>query len=669
MKPITALVVGLLACLAASTAPVLAHDHAQATGPISVGLGTIHFPTSGAPRAQPEFVRGVLLLHSFEYDAARSAFQAAEQIDPGFAMAYWGEALTYNHTLWREQDLDAARAALAKLGATPGEREAKAGTARERSYLAAVDQLYGNGDKQQRDANYSAALGALARAYPDDLDARALYALSILGLTNGTRNVANYMRAAAEAEAVYQIDKNHPGALHYLIHAYDDPIHAPLGLRAARLYGKVVTGSSHAQHMPSHIFFSLGMWDEAIEANVKSLRIARDQHDPGYHSLLWLIYAYLQEGRRLEAEQLVRSIARDVEADPTKENRSRLAYARAIWLVETGGAGGADGGSTLDSSGVASIAYFAAYDFSRGITAGTNTTEAHTALSQLRRRIEAARGEVKRVAPAWYDTVTTEELEQATIMAMALDGAIRFYEGDRAAGIARVRDAVSADHHVEFEYGPPWSAKPLDELLGELLLADGQRNEAAAEFQKTLDVYPNRRLAREGLASCHLAAPEPGHAPRTTRRDLFGAWRLMSIQTEGRNGPELDPFFNADSTGILVYDPSGWMSVQIAGQPRPRMVAEPSRPTNRVDTAEAAQTKAAVLDTYYSYYGTWEYDEATSTVTHHIKSSLIPGETGLSYSQTVTLEGDDLIFTTHQEVAGRATVQKKIWRRSSVEVP
>jgi hypothetical protein len=162
---------------------------------------------------------------------------------------------------------------------------------------------------------------------------------------------------------------------------------------------------------------------------------------------------------------------------------------------------------------------------------------------------------------------------------------------------------------------------------------------------------------------------EPGHAPRTTRRDLFGAWRLISVQIEGGNGPELDPFFNADSTGILVYDPSGWMSVQIAGQPRPPMAAEASRPANRVDTAEAARTKAAVLDTYYSYYGTWEYDEATSTVTHHIQSSLIPGETGLSYSQTVTLEGGDLIFTTHREVAGRATIQKKIWRRSSIEVP
>src|ERR1700676_5080542 len=227
--------IALIAVLVCSAAPVSARDAGQAAG----NLGATHFPNSGAPGAQRDFLRGLLLLHSFEYEAARKSFQAAEGTDPGFAMAYWGEALTYNHPLWGEQDLAAARSALARLAATPEERAAKAPTARERDYLASAEKLYGDGDKVQRDADYSAALGALVRAHPDDLDARAFYALSILGLTGGKRNVANYMRAAAEAEAVYEVDRSHPGALHYLIHAYDDPIHAPLGLRAARSYGKV----------------------------------------------------------------------------------------------------------------------------------------------------------------------------------------------------------------------------------------------------------------------------------------------------------------------------------------------------------------------------------------------------------------------------------------------
>ncbi len=491
----------LLACSSVSIVPASAHEAGQHVGSLSGDLGTIHFRNSGAPRAQHDFLRGLLLLHSFEYDAAREAFRAAERIDPGFAMAYWGEALTYNQTLWGEQDPNAARAALAKLAATPEQRAAKAGTARERDYLASVERLYGNGDKTLRDASYSEALGALARAYPDDLDARALYALSILGLTNGKRNVANYMRAAAEAEAVYEIDKRHPGALHYLIHAYDDPIHAPLGLRAARLYGKVAPAASHAQHMPSHIFFALGMWDDAIEANVASLRIARAQGDGGYHSLVWLTYAYLQEGRRQQAEELVRSVARDVDVGPTKENRSRLAYARAIWLIETRGTAGPDARLTADSSGIASIGYFAAHDFARGITAGANTAAARMALAQLQARMEDARTASKAVAADWHDTVTAQELEQAALMASALEGTIEYYQGDRAGGIGRIREAIAAAEHLEFEYGPPWSVKPLDELLGELLLAEGRREEAASAFEKTLAVYPNRRLAREGLAA------------------------------------------------------------------------------------------------------------------------------------------------------------------------
>jgi tetratricopeptide (TPR) repeat protein len=499
--------IALMAVLVCSAVLVSARDAVPAAG----DLGATHFPNSGAPGAQRDFLRGLLLLHSFEYEAARTSFQAAQGTDPGFAMAYWGEALTYNHPLWGEQDLTAARSALARLAPTPEERAAKAPTARERDYLASAEKLYGDGDKKRRDADYSAALGALARAYPDDLDARAFYALSILGLTGGKRNVANYMRAAAEAEAVYEVDKSHPGALHYLIHAYDDPIHAPLGLRAARLYGRVSPAASHAQHMPSHIFFALGMWDDAIAANAASLATARAHGDSGYHSLIWLVYAYLQEGRRRDAEPLIRSVAHDVRAGATKDNRIRLAYARAMWLVETRAADGPDARSPVDSAGIASIGYFAAHDFARGITAAAigNAAEARVSLAQLRARIDAAHADAAHatadshgmVMADWHDMATADELEQARAMAAALRGTIEYYGGHRAAGLARVREAIAATAHMDFEYGPPWSVKPLDELLGELLLTGGQREEAAAAFQKTLAAYPNRRLALEGLAA------------------------------------------------------------------------------------------------------------------------------------------------------------------------
>jgi hypothetical protein len=149
---------------------------------------------------------------------------------------------------------------------------------------------------------------------------------------------------------------------------------------------------------------------------------------------------------------------------------------------------------------------------------------------------------------------------------------------------------------------------------------------------------------------------------RATRQELIGAWQLVSIQIMGPNGPMTDPFYNADPTGILIYDPSGWMSVEIAGKSRPSMEVPASRPP-RPHTAEIAQLEAAVLDTYYAYAATWDFDETTSTVTHHIKTSLIPGEEGMSYSQAVTLEGGNLIFTVRREAPGGATVQRKLWKR------
>jgi hypothetical protein len=157
------------------------------------------------------------------------------------------------------------------------------------------------------------------------------------------------------------------------------------------------------------------------------------------------------------------------------------------------------------------------------------------------------------------------------------------------------------------------------------------------------------------------AVQHPKHPPHATRQDLIGVWRLQSIQVVGPKGPQDDPFYNANSTGILVYDPSGWMSVQIVGQPRPAMEVPASRPA-RTNTADEAQLKAAVLDTYYAYFGTWEYDESTSTVSHHIQSSLIPSEDGMTYSQTATLEGGELIFSVRKEAAG-GTAQKKVWKR------
>jgi len=653
----------VVVCPAALAAP--AHDPShqghEGTDEVSGQLGVVHFPTSGSPKAQQQFLRGLLLLHSFEYPAARKSFQEAWRLDPGFAMAIWGEALTYNHALWGEQDTDAARAALAKLGATPEQRLAKAPTARERAYLAAVEKLYGSGEKPERDAHYSEALATLAHDYPTDLDARSLYALSLLSLSGSKRNVSIYMRAAAEAESVYEQDRHHPGALHYLIHAYDDPVHAPLGLRAARLYSKVAPAASHAQHMPSHIFFALGMWDDAIEVNIASLKVSRSQGEGGYHALLWLEYAYLQKNQRPEAEELLRSVAHDVATGATKENRLRLAFARATWLVETRGGAEAESQTPVDSTGVASIGYFAAWDFARGITAAANNDlgAARAALAALRVRRDVASSSSMNVAAAWYDATSASEVAQASAMADALDGSIQFYEGQHAAGIARVRQAIAETATLEFEYGPPWSVKPFDELLGELLLADGQRAPAADAFRQTLVNYPNRRLALAGLAA--TSAPMGASAP-VAAKDLVGSWRLLGIEMEDASGIHADPFYGSGTTGMLIYDASGTICVQIAGGQRPHVDA-PARRPGATGKAIVARSKLALLDSYYAYCGTWEFDAATATATHHVQTSLYSGEEGASYAQQLQIDGRHLVFTRTRTGAEGKIVQRKTWER------
>ena len=187
-------------------------------------------------------------LHSFWYEEALEAFRESTKVEPDFMMGYWGEAMAHNHPLWSEQDTPAARQVIAKIKDTPKL------TARERAYLDAVKLLYGEGDKRARDAAYSAAMEKIYRDYPDDLDAAAFYSLSLLGLVRSkTRVIACRRSAGAIALEVYQKNPNHPGAAHYIIHAFDDPDHAILALPAARRYAEHRSGStSRAAHAFAH---------------------------------------------------------------------------------------------------------------------------------------------------------------------------------------------------------------------------------------------------------------------------------------------------------------------------------------------------------------------------------------------------------------------------------
>jgi hypothetical protein len=277
------------------------------------------------------------------YDDAADEFQAAEKADPGFALAYWGEAMTFNHPLWMDRDVEAARRALGKLAPTREARLAKTANPREWGYMNAVEELWADGEKRDRDLAYAEAMKQLHEKYPNDLEAQSFYALALMGTCEDQRDYRVYMRAAALAEEVFAKNPRHPGAVHYLIHAYDDPVHAPLGLRPARVYAKIAGSAAHALHMPSHIFFALGMWDDVIASNEDSWRASDervkrkhlDASERGWHGIYWREYALLQQGRSKEAKALL-AIA---EAD-AKSGLRRVVNARdemrATWAVETG---------------------------------------------------------------------------------------------------------------------------------------------------------------------------------------------------------------------------------------------------------------------------------------------------------------------------------------------
>src|SRR6266436_2206745 len=283
--------------------------------------GRVNFPNSGAAAAQADFLTGLALLHDFEYPAAAAAFRRAEAVDPGFAMAYWGEAMTFNHPVWMQQDLKAARDVLNKLALTPPARRARAKTDREKAYFDALEILYGDGSKEARDFRYEGAVAKGYARYPDDVDAAAFYGLAILGTAHAGRDIATYMRAAAVLEEAWINHRDHPGLVHYLIHSYDDPTHAPLGLRAARINATIAPDAGHAQHMTSHIFLALGMWREVVQANIAAMadvdrvRKAAGKGPAGCgHYASWLGYAHLQLGQLDKARSAIASCRASVES-------------------------------------------------------------------------------------------------------------------------------------------------------------------------------------------------------------------------------------------------------------------------------------------------------------------------------------------------------------------
>ena len=223
------------------------------SSPRQASQSRLSFQNSGTAAAQADFLRGVAWLHSFSYEEAIDAFRAAQKIDPNFAMAFWGEAVSFSQPLWFVEEPAKARAALAKLAPTPELRFKKAATAREQGFLRAVEALFGPGDPAARAAASAQAMARVAAENPADDEAQTFYALALLGtLPRGDASLPLRRQAGAIGERVLARSPNHPGAAHYILHAYDHVTLAPKGLAAARAYARTAPAASHALHMPAH---------------------------------------------------------------------------------------------------------------------------------------------------------------------------------------------------------------------------------------------------------------------------------------------------------------------------------------------------------------------------------------------------------------------------------
>ena len=274
-------------------------------------LGNISFPIACAADSQKPFERGVALMHSFGYEEAEAQFVEITQKDPTCAMAHWGVALSLFHQIWERP----AEPSL-KRGWSEMETAQKLGakTDREQGYISALSEFYrdyGTRDHMQRVSSYSEAMGKLYAKYPDDLEAGAFYGLSLLAAEPPSdKSLAARKHAVAVLNPLFLRQPDHPGLAHYIIHACDSPAMAPYGLDAARRYASIASSSAHAVHMPSHIFARLGLWQEDIDANLKSVALAHPSnqvymHGHELHAMHFLIYAYLQTGQDEAAKRTV----------------------------------------------------------------------------------------------------------------------------------------------------------------------------------------------------------------------------------------------------------------------------------------------------------------------------------------------------------------------------
>lgn len=477
-------------------------------------LGTITFPNSGNAAAQAPFLEGVKDLHSFQFDEAAVAFQRAQKADPSFAMAYWGEAMSFNHPLWAQQDAEAAKKILEKIGTTSDARQAKARLPKEKAFLRAIEALYyGPADKLARDIAYSDVMASLYAQWPDDHEVATWYALSLLGTVRPTdKGFRRQALAASIAEKVFKENPKHPGAAHFIIHAFDDPDHAPLGLPAARAYAAIAPSAAHALHMPSHIFVQRGMWEDVRKSNIVAyksatelnarMKLAEGRED--FHTLGWLEYANLMLGNIDEAKANVESARQAAERNKGNNGinngylgmRARLILETEQWEKIALDASDAPAASDAHANmpGMAMPAYGGGsntWTFIAGYSAAkvNDLPRAERAVAMLKGAREKLEGGSN---PYAARPVAIMEKQVAALISHA--------RGQKDEALKLAKEAMEIELSLSAPSGPPDPIKPAPEFYGELLLEAGRTADAIAALDLSLQRTPNRTPSVKAMA-------------------------------------------------------------------------------------------------------------------------------------------------------------------------
>jgi tetratricopeptide (TPR) repeat protein len=511
-----------------------AEDHTHAHGP---QLGTIAFETTCSAQAATLFNQGLGWLHSFEYEQSARTFAEAAAADPGCAIAHWGVAASYYHPLWAPPsaaELEKGRAAVASAKA------AGARSPRERDYVDAIDSFYRNSDTldhKTRALAYSAALEQLHKRYPDDREAAVFYALSLVavGTMDKDPEFAKEKSAGAILNQVLAQAPNHPGVAHYLIHSFDYPALADLALPAARRYAGIAPASPHAQHMPSHIFVRLGLWDDAIKSNLASEAAARafakaqglpDSSAERLHAMDYLAYGYLQTGQDSQAERVLSELNAIQRADPpifsvvyaATAIPARLVLERRMW---------SEAASLELPANVRTLAPLDDFKWGRAHIHFARAVGAARGGKAAAARQEVARlGAIEQataVPAGTYDWKTQVSIERQVAEAW-----LAYAEGRSDEAVRLMRAAAELDDSAEKHPVTPGALLPAREQLGELLLELNRPADALAEYEAAMQRAP-RRLA--GLYGAASAARKAGDMPKASR--YFGELAELTKTGDG----------------------------------------------------------------------------------------------------------------------------------------